>query len=50
MIITKSSINIQIVAENRTDAKIGRKYRQIVAEVQKVTQNRRIDNRLFEIF
>lgn len=45
-----SSINSRITAEKRTRAKIGRKYAKFPAKVQIATQNRRTDNRLFEIF
>lgn len=45
-----SSINSRITAEKRTRAKIGRKYDKFPAKVQIATQNRRTDNRLFEIF
>lgn len=48
--ISISSINNRIKAEKRTRAKIGRKYDKYPAQVQKATQNRRMDNRLFEIF
>lgn len=45
-----SSINSRLSAEKRTRTKIGRKYVKYPAKVQTATQNRRMNNRLFEIF